>query len=104
MLQRAITILIGAPLFLALVLLNPWICTLVVAVLMLVALREFYGGCRQAGYRPADGWGHAAALVLLGSSVPLLDPAGDGPSPFPFPGPRSAALFFAGLTLLVMAS
>jgi phosphatidate cytidylyltransferase len=105
MLQRTISIVIGAPLFLLAVLWrSAWPCTLLIGALAILALVEFYAACRRAGSAPAAGFGCAAAMVILASSVPLLDPPGVTLSPGLFAGPASATLFFLGLTLLVASS
>src|SRR5687768_8837573 len=104
MLQRALTIVVGAPLLLLLLALGPLPFTGVVAVLLLMALREFYAGCRTAGSKPAEGFGFAAGLLLLGTAVPLLDP--QAPARFEplTAGPYSALALSLGLTLLVVGS
>jgi phosphatidate cytidylyltransferase len=104
MLQRTVSILVGAPVFLVLLIWSGWSCTFMVGVLALVSLGEFYGACRRTGAAPASGYGYGAALVLLGSAVPLLDPPGLTQEPALFPGPTCAAFFCFGLTLLVVAS
>jgi len=105
MLQRALSIVVGVPIFLA-VLFWPggWPFTALVVLLTLLALHEFYTGCRAAGAAPAAGAGYAAALIFIASAVPLLDPARrPDAAPF-FAGPRSITLFAVGLTLLVILS
>lgn len=104
MLQRAISIAIGVPLFLT-VLFWPggWPFTGLVMALALLALREFYDGCRRSGAAPGDGAGYAAVLVLIAAAVPLLDSRGSSVSAF-FPGPRSVLLLGFGLTLVLLLS
>ena len=71
---------------------------------MVLALREFYAACRHAGADPADGFGYAAALVILIASVPVLDSPGVARDAGPFAGRRSTEFFYLGFTLLLVAS
>lgn len=102
--ERVISIVIGAPLLLGLLVWSPWTFTAAVAVLMLTALREFYQACRKTGEDPAEGFGYVAAAIALAAAVPLLDPPGSVPPPALLAGPRSTWLFFFGITVLVIAS
>src|SRR5436305_22536 len=106
MLRRILTILLGAPVFLALAVWGPpaWPWTVVIALLMVLALREFYAACRHAGADPADGFGYAAALVILIASVPALDSPGVARDAGPFAGRRSTEFFNLGFTLLLIVS
>src|SRR5438552_1296791 len=105
MLRRIITILLGAPVFLALAIWgHGWPWTAVVALLVVLALREFYSACRQVGANPADGFGYAGALVMLVSAVPILDTPGIARDAGPFAGRASGVFFYLGLTLLLIAS
>src|SRR5262245_55234286 len=105
MLQRAIVIAIGAPLFIAIVVWpGGWPFAVTIAALTLMALSEFYRASRSTGAAPAARFGYAASLALWVSAVPLLDPPGGAPAgPF-LPGPRSATLFFLGLTACIAGS
>src|SRR5438034_1092316 len=49
MLQRVMSILVGAPVFLLLLFWSGWSCTLMVGALALIALGEFYAACRLTG-------------------------------------------------------
>lgn len=69
---RVISALIGAPLFLAVALwpggsvpFAGWPFAVLVLVLTLIGLREFYDGCRSAGLSPRDLIGYAAGVVFL---------------------------------------
>lgn len=104
MLQRTISILLGAPLLLVLLVVSPWTFTAAIAALTLMALHEFYGACRHREEDPAAGFGYAAALVILAAAVPLLDPPGAGSGPALLAGPNSTLLFFFGISVLLIAS
>lgn len=105
MLQRTVTILVGAPLALAIVFWpGAWPLTAAVGILTVASLREFYDACRRAGAAPADGFGYVAALVLLTAAVPALDPAELGRTTEILPGPSAERLLFFGLSLLVISS
>lgn len=55
-----------------------WPFALLVTALSLLALGEFYRGCRTAGYAPLEGFGFAAALLLAALATPVVrDPDGD---------------------------
>jgi phosphatidate cytidylyltransferase len=67
-----------------------WPFALLSAALALQALREFYEGCRAAGYSPREPLGYAAALFFLMLATPQ----------FRVDGPRALPL---GLTVLSIA-
>lgn len=105
MLQRAIVIAIGAPIFIAIVVWpGAWPFAVVIAMLTLMAQREFYRATLLAPATPRVAFGYAASLLLWAGAVPLLDPRGaSGAGPF-LAGPRTAALFFLGLTICIVGS
>src|SRR5437868_4505696 len=105
MLQRAIVVAIGAPVFIAIVVWpGAWPFAVAIAVLTLMAQGEFYAATRRAGAAPAVLFGYAASLVLWAAAVPLLEPGGSAAANHFLPGPRSAALFFLGLTVCIGGS
>ena len=74
--------LLGAPIYLALILwpgtswpFFGWPCALLTFLLVAVGLHEFYRGCRAAQYCPRDWWGQVAgALFVVGALDPTLSP------------------------------
>jgi phosphatidate cytidylyltransferase len=95
---RVLSAAAGAPLLIAFILwpggapFSGWPFALLVLALTLVALREFYDGCRGAGLTPRDLFGFAAALLILLINTPLVREHD-----------RFLVLSF-GLTVLAMAS
>jgi phosphatidate cytidylyltransferase len=95
---RVVSALIGAPFVLAMMMwpggswpFAGWPFALLVLVLILIGLHEFYAGCRNADLAPRDAFGYGAGVVFLLSATPLL-PA------------NNPNLWRFGLTALVMLS
>src|SRR5436190_14761107 len=95
---RVLSALIFVPVILALIVwpggevpFPGWPLALLVAVLVVQALREFYDGCRCGGYTPRDALGYMAGLFFVLLATPLL--RADGPRALPF-----------GLTVLMLLS
>ncbi len=95
---RIVSALVGAPLVIGAVLwpggaapFPGWPFAVFVLALVLVGLREFYDGCRAAGYHPRDSYGMAAGVLLVLAAVPL-------------PLREAGSTIIAALTLLLLVS
>lgn len=95
---RILTALLGAPVLILAALWTGgtqpfpgWPVALLITLIVAVALREFYDGCRKAQFTPRDWIGYGAALLFLATATPPF-------RPFEMP------LLTGGLTLLVMLS
>src|SRR5438270_10101525 len=82
---RVVSAVVGGPLVLCLVLwpgggwlFSGWPFALLVLLLVLVGLREFYDGCRKAGLTPRDEFGYAAGLAFVLLATPLAPDSGRG--------------------------
>jgi phosphatidate cytidylyltransferase len=80
---RIISALVGTPILLALLFwpgtprpFYGWPFALLLLVLMLTALREFYNGCRIGGAVPLEEFGYGVAVVLMLAATPLVGDMG----------------------------
>jgi phosphatidate cytidylyltransferase len=92
---RILSTIVGAPLLLGAILwpgggvsFPGWPFALLVLLLMVVSLHEFYAGCRTVGRKPLEPGGHLAILLLWLISIPPWREQGN-------------LLFRFGMTLLI---